>query len=113
MSALSAGLSRSEFWSTTMHGLFRCLVAAKERRQHEFERDTTQAYQTVRVWVMTKAKKRLPKFDEVLRGSSSRVDKNTTPAKAKALAQLFAARTGGKVRPAALTRTEGTPQAHG
>lgn len=46
--------------------MFRAFVWAKERRREEFERDTAHAYQVVRIWVETKAKKRMPKFETLI-----------------------------------------------
>lgn len=43
----------------------------KEHQQHAFEMATFQAYQTVRIWAMTKAKKRMPKFSDLVKREPS------------------------------------------
>lgn len=74
-----------------------CAIHA-ERERSAFELATAQAYQTVRIWAMTKSKKRMPKFDDVLHGGDQRIDARTSPAKARAMLEMLAAKTGGKVR---------------
>ena len=46
--------------------LFREFAIAQQRRRDEIELQTVGAYQTVRVWVMTKSKKRLPTLASLL-----------------------------------------------
>lgn len=47
---------------------------------------------------MAKSKKRMPRFAEVMGDDANRIDAHTSPAKSAALAEMLAARMGGKVR---------------
>lgn len=61
---------------------------------------TFQAYQTVRISVMTRAKGRMPDFRTLLdRSSENTIDARTSPQKADAVMQLIAARAGTTVKP--------------
>jgi hypothetical protein len=97
--ASRAGLSRDEFYRLTLREVFLYCAVQIERDRAAFELATAQAYQTVRIWAMTKSKKRLPRFADVLNGGGDhRIDAHTSPAKARAMLEMLAAKTGGKVR---------------
>lgn len=70
---------------------------ARDRQQHETEHATLIAYQTVRVWVMTKNKKKMPKFSELI-PSSKPVSLARGQDHARAALEILAARMGGTVR---------------
>lgn len=59
---------------------------------------TLGAYQTVRAWVLTKNKKKMPNFKDLIPSSRPRAVVQG-PEKSMALLEVLAARTGGKVRP--------------
>lgn len=89
-----------------MRGLFRELVVLKAQRDDTLELASFQAYQTVRIHWMTKAKKgRMPEFRDVVRKrTENTIDEWTSPPKADAMMQLLAARAGTKVQPIDRTR---------
>lgn len=60
------GLSRDTFWRLTVRELFQEFAIAKRRSRDVFERDTTHAYQVVRIYVETKAKQRMPSLERLL-----------------------------------------------
>lgn len=78
------------------------------KRLEERQRIATfQAYQTVRIHWMTKAKKgRMPEFRSLLRRTSdmNTIDAQSSSAKATAVLQMVAARAGTKVQPIDRTR---------
>jgi len=79
--------------------LFREFVVAKRNRDDDVQMATFQAYQTVRIWAITKSKRRMPPLKDMLgTASTNTLDANTSPERARAMLELMAARTGGKVR---------------
>lgn len=99
-SALHCGLSRDDFYRLTIRELFTVFAVTKDRQREAYELACMQAYQTVRVWAITRSKKRMPKFSEVVGGDSNpnTLDRDTHPAQARAWLEMLAARTGRKVR---------------
>lgn len=78
-----------------MRGLFRELAAAKLRQRDRQEELTFQAFQTVRVWAITKSKKgRMPKFDTLL----PKANDEMSTAEMRAAMTLVAQRYGNRVR---------------
>lgn len=78
--------------------MFAEFAVAKELRREAFELATAQAYQTVRIWVMTKSRKRLPSFEAVLGKDANVATGDMNPTKARAFLEVLAARMGGQVR---------------
>lgn len=77
-------------------------VVAKAQREDRLELVTFQAYQTVRIHWMTKAKKgRMPDFKSLLKrsGTGYTLDARTSPTMASAFMQMLAAKAGSKVQP--------------
>lgn len=60
------GLSREEFWNLSLCELWKEFEVGKERKRDEFERDTTLAWQVVRIYVQTMNKKRMPDLDTLM-----------------------------------------------
>lgn len=85
------------FWSLTLKELHWEFEAAAERSRQEFERDTVQAFQTVKVWALTRAKKRMPKLESLLPKSRRSSVQQTTGQMKTALA-LLAAQYGFPLR---------------
>lgn len=66
------GLSEDETWRLTPRELSRAFVIHAARSESEFNRDTTLAYQVVRIWLQTQHDKRMPKLDTLLAHSGPR-----------------------------------------
>lgn len=91
--ARQCGLSREEFGRLTIRELFREFVVGKEQREYEFQLATLTAYQTVRIWAMTKSKKRMPTFASLIRKKGG----DQTPREMRAALQQIAGQFG--IRP--------------
>lgn len=92
-------MSREQFWRFTIRELFRWFAVMQDRQKQALDLATFQAYQTVRVHWMTKAKKgRMPTFKAVLGKPGDRIDEHTSPEKARALMEVLAARVGSRVQ---------------
>lgn len=82
-----------------MPELYREFAAAKWRQEDRFEEATIVAFQTIRVWVLTKNKKKMPEFKTLL--PNARGPKGTSRqnhAQMEAMMHMMAERIGGKVR---------------
>ena len=86
------------FWSLTLKELHWEFEAASERSRQEFERDTVQAFQTVKVWALTKAKKRMPKLESLLPKSRREAHRRQTAGQMKTVLSVLAAQYGFPVR---------------
>lgn len=75
-------------------------MLAKERREHDYDRDITLAWS---IAALTRGTKGLPKLDRLLTRKASR---RQTPQEQAAMWQFIAARFGGVFRP--VTTTEAT-----
>lgn len=96
-----------------MRTLIREFVVYRRQCHAQIERDVALAYQVVRIGLMVKRKtvgKRttvtMPKWEEVLRGTSSTLALKPGDSKDKGMAfmQMLAARAGSKVRKVKRTR---------
>lgn len=104
--ARQGGLSRDEFWRSTIRGLFRAFVVMKGKSDEAVELATYQAYQTVRIGLMVKRKRSgkretvtMPKWSEVIgKGSGTTLKAGDSKEKGLAFLNIVAARTGTKVR---------------
>lgn len=72
---------------------------AREKAQEQIEHDTFIAYQTVRIWVLTKNKKKMPNFADMIPRPNKATVGEHNPVKAQAFLEVLAARMGGRVRP--------------
>lgn len=76
------------------------LAVAKKVARDRFERDTVQAYQTIRIWAMTRSSKgRMPSIGKVLGTDASSFKAGDSPQKARAFMEILAARTKGQLKP--------------
>lgn len=81
--------------------LFREIEAANLRRRDRIEDFTVQAYQTVKIWAITKSKKgRMPRFETLLPRER---EKAQSTAEMRAAVELISGQYGNRVRK--ITRT--------
>lgn len=69
---------------------------ARLRHKDRVEHATVIAYQTVKVWAMTKSKKRMPKFESLL--PKEHRDVRQSAEEMKAALEIIAGQYGNKVR---------------
>lgn len=76
-------------------------MVAKAQREDERTLATFQAYQTVRIQILTQKKGRMPSFASLLSRDSAAntLDQHASPQKAAAFMEMLAARAGSKVQP--------------
>ena len=84
-----------------MRGLFREFAVIRARMEDARTLASYQAYQTVRIYLMTMNKKgRMPDFRAVMaKRSENTLDAQTDPKMARALMEMLAARAGTKTKP--------------
>lgn len=97
LQARRIGLSPHLFWRLTLREVHREFAAARLRREDHLEELTFQAFQTVRVWVLTKNKKKMPKFADLIRVAPPEIG-SRSPDQVRAVMEVIAARMGGRVR---------------
>lgn len=95
-------MSLDEFWRLTARGWVRECAAERLRQSDRLEELTYGAYQTIRVWVLTKNKKKMPRFADLIIKPNA-APSQMGPEKARAMLEVLAARAGGKVRSRANT----------
>lgn len=76
--------------------MFLYLAVQKKQRHEAFELASAQAYQTVRMWAITKSKKRMPKFADMIREAPLAIAE-MSPARQRATLEVLAAQAGVKV----------------
>ncbi len=84
----------------TVRELYREFTAARQRQDDRIEELTFGAYQTVRCWVMTKNKKKMPEFAALL-PSKGKAAQGTN--ELDTALHMLAAQYGGRVRKAKAT----------
>ena len=84
--------------------LFREFAAARQQHRDRLEEVTFGAYQTVRVWVMTKSKKKMPKFETLLPSHDGGVQ---TVQQMRTTMQMLAHQYGAKRMRVSTTQTHG------
>lgn len=105
-------MSPDLFWRLTMRELHREFAAAQLRRDDRLEELTFQAFQTVRVWVLTKNKKKMPEFNALLGKSKAQSGGGSgrgrqSPEQLEAMMHMMAARFGTKVKNPRLGQSKG------
>lgn len=72
-------------------------ASADERHQDQIAHETFTAYQTVRCWALTRSKKRMPSFAELMPKAGASKQVRQTGEQMASVLQVLAASSGGKL----------------